>query len=508
MAHNVHNCAHHYNFDRAFPATQFDIGMSHGSRACVDNEIQRCGILKRTRRTRTRSTITKNNDENNEEDKYEKEREEMQAMIIYNMENKAIGMMQKVNIKIPSPTQFDKRYPQFYEWAGEVKVYFSVHDVNIEDIMDDGTKSVTVILLGDIQDEYTANEGKFSVALQEGENDYDEYMDMTINIKKMRRDIVNFSQTLNYVLLHVTKPGSEAHSVIRRVMRQSNGLESWRQLQLLFAGGHQYHKWLEDINRYESEHGQGTANDHVKIATVVNNIKGNIAHNLMMKINQRTTFDERNSWWSKQLDENYNDDVYEGEEDENWDYDNDDKITIAFMKGKAKGHKKGKDKGKKGDNGNGKDGKTTVTCYTCGRQGQALTTCYYNPKGKHGKGQSKKAINNNPTTNNQAIHNNSLPINSNTTVNHHHNLHNTTKATTKAMENNGAVVTTKVERRDKFQFNRSTTVTTPTTTMKRTHPLGTLPTIRSGFQRQTTLNYCQDKKFINNKFFNNNNQVP
>eukprot|EP00971_Amphidinium_carterae_P271620 5389686-Amphidinium_carterae.1 len=97
----------------------------------------------------------------------------------------------------------------------------------------------------------------------------------------MRGDIVSFSQTLNYVLLHATKQGSEAHPIIRRVMRQSNGFESWRQLQLQFAGGHraqqfsllraimqppswtsdtrqstkQYYKWLEDINRYEAENG-------------------------------------------------------------------------------------------------------------------------------------------------------------------------------------------------------------------------------------------------------------
>eukprot|EP00971_Amphidinium_carterae_P335316 6471117-Amphidinium_carterae.1 len=108
----------------------------------------------------------------------------------------------------------------------------------------------------------------------------------------MRGDIVSFSPTLNYVLLHATKAGSEAHSIIRRVMRQSNGFETWRQLQLQFAGGHraqqflllrtimqpswtsetrqftrQYYKWLEDINRYEAENGHGSITDHVKIAT-------------------------------------------------------------------------------------------------------------------------------------------------------------------------------------------------------------------------------------------------
>eukprot|EP00971_Amphidinium_carterae_P309850 6157306-Amphidinium_carterae.3 len=64
----------------------------------------------------------------------------MQTMIMYKtekktMEKKTIGMMQKMNIKLPPPTQFDGRYPQFYEWAGEVKAYLSVHNVNLEDIM-------------------------------------------------------------------------------------------------------------------------------------------------------------------------------------------------------------------------------------------------------------------------------------------------------------------------------------------------------------------------------------
>eukprot|EP00971_Amphidinium_carterae_P041415 813085-Amphidinium_carterae.1 len=50
------------------------------------------------------------------------------------MENKTIGMMQKMNIKLPPPTQFDGRYPQFHEWAREVRAYLSVHNVSIEEI--------------------------------------------------------------------------------------------------------------------------------------------------------------------------------------------------------------------------------------------------------------------------------------------------------------------------------------------------------------------------------------
>eukprot|EP00971_Amphidinium_carterae_P198158 3932714-Amphidinium_carterae.3 len=200
----------------------------------------------------------------------------MQTLNIHNMGDRNNRYdAKKMNIKLPSPTRFDGRYPQFNIWAGEVKAHLGVHNVNIEDIMDECTKSVT-------QAKYTVDEVRrlnttYPQPVAEGENGYEDYMDITMNIKKMRGDIVNFSQTLNYVLLHATKPGT------RRVMRQSNGFESWRRLHLHVAGGHraqrfsllraimqpslnsdtrqftkQYYKWLEDINRYEADNGRGT----------------------------------------------------------------------------------------------------------------------------------------------------------------------------------------------------------------------------------------------------------
>eukprot|EP00971_Amphidinium_carterae_P300908 5978892-Amphidinium_carterae.1 len=113
---------------------------------------------------------------------------------------------------------------------------------------------------------------------------------------------------------------------MRRVMRQSNGFESWRQLHLHFAGGHhaqqfsllraitqptwdtntkqftkQYYKWLEaleEIGRYEAENGANTITEHAKIATIVNNLKGPMGQQLMLRINQTTTFDEVHQWTS------------------------------------------------------------------------------------------------------------------------------------------------------------------------------------------------------------------
>eukprot|EP00971_Amphidinium_carterae_P050370 992363-Amphidinium_carterae.2 len=152
-----------------------------------------------------------------------------------------------------------------------------------------------------------------AVALQDSEDNYDDFMDMTVNIKKMRGDIVNFSQTLNYALLHATKPSSEAHTIIKRAMRQSNGFESWRQgrppSSTIFTSSHnddsRSQAGIATLNTSPSSTTSGTINDHVKIATVVNNLKGSIAQNLLMRINQATIFDEAHQWISNYFNSTY-----------------------------------------------------------------------------------------------------------------------------------------------------------------------------------------------------------
>eukprot|EP00971_Amphidinium_carterae_P346048 6487301-Amphidinium_carterae.2 len=54
----------------------------------------------------------------------------------------------------------------------------------------------------------------------------------------------------------------------------------------------QYYKLMEDVNRYEPENGQGTISNHVKTATIINNLKGPIQQHLMLRINNTTTFTE------------------------------------------------------------------------------------------------------------------------------------------------------------------------------------------------------------------------
>eukprot|EP00971_Amphidinium_carterae_P132875 2631243-Amphidinium_carterae.1 len=83
---------------------------------------------------------------------------------VYNTKNNTIGMMQKMNIKLltptsascqhnpkkNTPTQFDGKNPQFYEWAGDVKSYLSIHEVHIEDIIDESTRSLARVVLSEM----------------------------------------------------------------------------------------------------------------------------------------------------------------------------------------------------------------------------------------------------------------------------------------------------------------------------------------------------------------------
>eukprot|EP00971_Amphidinium_carterae_P074299 1468266-Amphidinium_carterae.1 len=46
-----------------------------------------------------------------------------------------------MNLKLPTPTQYDGKSPQFNAWAEEVKSYLTVHNIYIDDLLEDSTKS-------------------------------------------------------------------------------------------------------------------------------------------------------------------------------------------------------------------------------------------------------------------------------------------------------------------------------------------------------------------------------
>eukprot|EP00971_Amphidinium_carterae_P164570 3262660-Amphidinium_carterae.1 len=128
---------------------------------------------------------------------------------------------------------------------------------------------------------------------------------------------------------------------------------------------------------------------------------------LMLRINQATTFDEVHQWISNHFNSTYagvdedkgtiwnindaDEEQYDewkdyNEETEEYDYeynDDDVKYAVAMLnKGKGKRFRKGKGKGGK-DKG-GKDSKS-VTCHACGQQGRVSPNCPMKKGGKAAK---------------------------------------------------------------------------------------------------------------------------
>eukprot|EP00971_Amphidinium_carterae_P064612 1280263-Amphidinium_carterae.2 len=281
-------------------------------------------------------------------------------------------------------------------------------------------------------------------------------------------------------------------------MRQSSGFEAWQQLTLHYAGGHraqqfsllrtimqpswdsttkqftkQYYKSLEGIRKYESENGQGSITDQVKIAAIINHLKGPIAQHLMLRVNNTTTFTEVHQWIS-----NFSNSTYRVTEEENGTIGGvtdetekyNEQAMIAFnkwYKGKGRGQwnksketGKGKE-GKKGDNfynakGAGKNiEQQPVICYACGRPGHTKPQCYQNTKGKGNKGQSGRNHTNTTVKDNKST----------STSNHL----NSQLTNARELENLGTTTSTTTPREQARKEDKSTISTSPpiTTTTAR-----------------------------------------
>eukprot|EP00971_Amphidinium_carterae_P079188 1566788-Amphidinium_carterae.1 len=218
------------------------------------------------------------------------------------MDDNTLGMMGKMNIKLPTPTQSERKKPQFNEWAGEVKAYLTIHNVHFEDYMGNCTSSIDVVHISDIQNDYTANDyvklnNKLPAVPAEDTDEYEEYTEMTMNIRK-KNDIASCSQTWNYVFVHSTKPGKpggEAHSIVKRIMRQSSEFKVWRQLTLHYAGAHraQHFSLLRNNNATQLRlHNQIT---HSTILQVDGSQRANCTA-LILRANNATTFTEVHKW--------------------------------------------------------------------------------------------------------------------------------------------------------------------------------------------------------------------
>eukprot|EP00971_Amphidinium_carterae_P194759 3864710-Amphidinium_carterae.1 len=101
-------------------------------------------------------------------------------------------MMGKMNIKLPMPTQFDKKITQLNEWAGEEKVYLTIHNGHIHDHMNESERSIETIDIKNILEDYTADDVtrlriRFPTTPAKDEEEYEEYNDMTVTIRRKKK---------------------------------------------------------------------------------------------------------------------------------------------------------------------------------------------------------------------------------------------------------------------------------------------------------------------------------
>eukprot|EP00971_Amphidinium_carterae_P215030 4267541-Amphidinium_carterae.1 len=260
-----------------------------------------------------------------------------------------------------------------------------------------------------------------------------EQLNESINTRPKR--LIDASNFLNYILFHTTK--GEPNLLVRRLIRTSSGLETWRQLYIKYAGGHrhrqihllqrilhpqwsqspsaiisEYYKWLEDIAQYAIET-TDTISEPIKIAVVLQHIKGPLTQHLKLNISSDSKWsminNKKKPWktgkgkdkdgkgkgspkgqpssgkgqW-KNVYNNYNNynnyNKWSGKwgqnQNHNYNYNNQ-----QYNKGKGGRDSKGK-KGNKGKDGKGEKGQQGQQfqgkCSVCGKWGHATASCWYN----------------------------------------------------------------------------------------------------------------------------------
>ena len=244
--------------------------------------------------------------------------------------------------------------------------------------------------------------------------------------------VQNESRQLGYLLVQKTK--GETQLQVRRWIQSSNGWEAWRQLNLLHSTSkrsthfklllsltnpsfdtqpasflQQYYAWKEQVVRYQQLSGENLP-DFIKLTAVVNGLKGQVRHHVLMQLDGGSSFGDLdillqkyfnntyvqsesslNSVWDKAWRENQANkgkSKGKGKKLNNPHYKQEDK-------GKGKGKSKGKGKGKpnkgKGEayqsqpaasKGKGKQQqlpKSQQWRSICFKRGHLAQACWWNP---------------------------------------------------------------------------------------------------------------------------------
>eukprot|EP00971_Amphidinium_carterae_P148998 2954061-Amphidinium_carterae.2 len=149
----------------------------HNGQSGQSNSHPQFDMVAKLRLTEKGETIIsedKQSRENNLINENEIEDNNIVTLHVHMMNDNTIAMMGKMNIKLPTPAHFDGKNPQFNEWAGEAKAYLTIHDDNYT------------------AEDYIKLNNKFPAVSADDTDEYEEYNEMTMNIRKKNDDIASF----------------------------------------------------------------------------------------------------------------------------------------------------------------------------------------------------------------------------------------------------------------------------------------------------------------------------
>ena len=141
--------------------------------------------------------------------------------------------------------------------------------------------------------------------------------DFKLELEHNQLQVKNEGRQLGYLLVQKTK------GEVRRWLQSSNGWEAWRQLHLLYTTSkrsthfkllsslmnpsfdtqpasflQQFNAWKEQVVRYQQLSGENLSG-FIKLTAVVNGLKGNVRHYVLLQLDDDSTFGDLGSLLGK-----------------------------------------------------------------------------------------------------------------------------------------------------------------------------------------------------------------
>ena len=159
------------------------------------------------------------------------------------------------------------------------------------------------------------------------EADQQTEFDWKLELERNKLQVQNEGRQLGYILVQKTK--GETQLQIRRWIQSTNGWEAWRQLNLLHSTSkrsthfnllsslmnpsfdnqpasflQQFNAWKEQVVRYQKLSGENLP-DFIKLTAVVNGLKGQVRHHVLMQLDGGSSFGDLDSLLQKYFNNTY-----------------------------------------------------------------------------------------------------------------------------------------------------------------------------------------------------------